>query len=343
MRKQSRQLQLEYLEDRATPAAFTVDTVSDVPVVGKTTLRQAITAANNAAGADQINIDLPAGSTINLQSALPAITDSVTITAPAAGTTVARNAVAAFRVFEVTSGTVEFKYLTITGGLAPGDRGGGIKNAGTLTLTSCDIWGNAAPSQGVASGWGGGVYNTGTLNLRSTTVHNNQASHGGGIYNDGDDGATAALDLLDSQIFSNSAAYYGGGIDSYRGTLNASNTQIYGNTAVERGGGLYSMLTTVNYQGGLIEANTAWNYGGGIAVNGGTANFTGASIQRNETGAGGVGGGIYVQAGTATLTNSLLMLNTAPTGAGGAYKVGAGTLTLTNTTNQGIDPWNGMA
>ena len=54
-------LRLERLEDRTTPATFNVTTTLDVidPADGKRSLREAITAANNLAGADVIV--LPAG------------------------------------------------------------------------------------------------------------------------------------------------------------------------------------------------------------------------------------------------------------------------------------------
>jgi hypothetical protein len=68
---------VEMLEDRTAPATFSVTSAVDA---GAGTLRQAILSANSAAGADIITIDLGAGlHTINLVSALPAITGAVTI------------------------------------------------------------------------------------------------------------------------------------------------------------------------------------------------------------------------------------------------------------------------
>ena len=66
---------VEVLEDRLAPATFTVTTIADS---GAGSLRQAITSANAAAGADTITINLGAGlHTINLLSGLPAITGPV--------------------------------------------------------------------------------------------------------------------------------------------------------------------------------------------------------------------------------------------------------------------------
>jgi len=76
----SRMLQLETLEGRITPATFTVVNTFDA---GTGSLRQAITDANNNAGPDIINFNINgvtgAVQTITLTTALPLITDQVTI------------------------------------------------------------------------------------------------------------------------------------------------------------------------------------------------------------------------------------------------------------------------
>ena len=75
----SRMLQLEILEGRITPATFTVVNTFDA---GTGSLRQAITDANNNAGPDIINFAIGATGaiqTITLATALPLITDQVTI------------------------------------------------------------------------------------------------------------------------------------------------------------------------------------------------------------------------------------------------------------------------
>jgi CSLREA domain-containing protein len=69
---------------------YVVNTTSDTVVVGACangnagcSLRGAIQEANFHVGDDGIGIDLPAGSVINLTSALPDLTESVGITGPA--------------------------------------------------------------------------------------------------------------------------------------------------------------------------------------------------------------------------------------------------------------------
>src|SRR5262245_42504900 len=76
---------LEALEDRLVPAAYHVTSLLDDGSAG--TLRAAITQANANPGADAI--DFQVSGTISLSgSELPAISDDLTITAPAAGLTV---------------------------------------------------------------------------------------------------------------------------------------------------------------------------------------------------------------------------------------------------------------
>src|SRR5262245_8200494 len=78
---------LETLEDRTAPAVFTVTNTADS---GPGSLRQAVLAANAAAGADSIAFD-PAvfakPQTIQMATGRLTITDPVTIQGPAAGLT----------------------------------------------------------------------------------------------------------------------------------------------------------------------------------------------------------------------------------------------------------------
>ena len=86
--------------------------------------------------------------------------------------------------------------LTISGGSAVD--GGGIDNAGTLTLTNSAIDNNSATLQG------GGIDNAGTLTLSNSTIDNNSAGAGGGIDNSG------ALTVTNCTIADNEAGGSGG-------------------------------------------------------------------------------------------------------------------------------------
>src|SRR5262249_16794937 len=69
---------VEGLEDRLAPATFSVTNVNNG---GAGSLRAAIASANSTAGADTITFAIPGAGvkTINLTSALPTITQAVTI------------------------------------------------------------------------------------------------------------------------------------------------------------------------------------------------------------------------------------------------------------------------
>src|SRR5260221_674530 len=70
---------LRELEHRLAPAIFTVVNTNDS---GTGSLRAAITSANNSSGADSITFSLTLPATITLASALPQITDGLTIDGP---------------------------------------------------------------------------------------------------------------------------------------------------------------------------------------------------------------------------------------------------------------------
>src|SRR5688500_7549020 len=72
-------LRLERLEAREVPAVFTVTTTGDS---GPGSLRQAILDANARSGADTISFGIATGAqTIRPATALPAVTDTVTLDA----------------------------------------------------------------------------------------------------------------------------------------------------------------------------------------------------------------------------------------------------------------------
>src|SRR5262249_1581047 len=128
----SPRLRLEPLEDRSVPAALLVTDPGDS---GPGTLRQAITDANTATGADAITFD-PAltGQPSTPPTALPDITDALTITGPGQ-TALTVQGHAGDRVFQVDTGvTATIADLTVTGGSPTTGSGGGVLNNGTLTL-----------------------------------------------------------------------------------------------------------------------------------------------------------------------------------------------------------------
>jgi hypothetical protein len=176
-------------------APFTVTNTGDnlgvnpPPGAGTGTLRQAIVDANANAGADTITFSPIVTGTILLASALPNLSDDVTINGPGANT-LAVNGNAATRIFQIGAGAdVTIDGLTVMNGHVVGPSfGGGIFNAGTLTVTNSTISGNSATA-------GGGIVNDGefgsaTLTITNSTISGNSATgagnvDGGGILNDG--------------------------------------------------------------------------------------------------------------------------------------------------------------
>lgn len=146
------------------------------------------------------------------------------------------------RVFHILGyGTATISKVTLQKG---SNYGGGIYNAGTLTLNSSNILSNTAGSSfggglkndgyatvnnsaisGNSADYGGGVFNRGTLSLNNVTVSGNTADHGGGIKNQG------TLKLNSSTISSNNAADGGGVFNFSYGQVKFQNTIIAGNTA----------------------------------------------------------------------------------------------------------------
>ncbi len=133
-------------------------------------------------------------------------------------------------VFQVNSGTTaSLSALTVTAGSAT--NGGGINNAGSLTVTDSTVASNNASNSG------GGINNAGALTINNGTITGNGASNGAGINNSG------KLTVTDSTIAGNgtSVGYStvrGGGIYN-SGTATAVNSTIAGNNALRAGGGIY--------------------------------------------------------------------------------------------------------
>jgi uncharacterized repeat protein (TIGR01451 family)/CSLREA domain-containing protein len=188
----------------------TTDTVDATPGDGscldadnRCTLRAAIQEANGLAGADTIT--LPAGTyaltfaTTGEDAAadgdLDIATGNLIITGASARTTIIDGG-QVDRVFDVdpASGgiSVSMSGITIRNGKVTGSTGGGIRNAGTLTLSDCIVTGNSADSNGA------GLFNTKMLAISSSTISHNTATGtgGGGVNSNGhnlDSGTSCAF------------------------------------------------------------------------------------------------------------------------------------------------------
>lgn len=140
------------------------------------------------------------------------------------------------------------------------DHGGGIGNAGRLTLTNSSVDNNVLTGTGVARD-GGGITNYGELMVTSSRVSGNVAAHdGGGVANEF--GAIATITA--SSIVGNRAANQGGGIaneftfESSASSVNVINSVIAGNAASD-GGGIFNPDGTVTLSAGAVTSNTPNN------------------------------------------------------------------------------------
>jgi hypothetical protein len=136
--------------------------------------------------------------------------------------------------------------------------GGGIFNAGHLTMTNSTISGNSSVMGG------GGIYNLGNADLAGLVVDGNTApkAHGGGIYNYND----AAILTLTNSTLKNNQSMLGAGLSNDGGKANVTGTTFKDNAAESTGGGIlntnWAILVLIN---ATVSGNTATFQGGGIA------------------------------------------------------------------------------
>ncbi len=185
--------------------------VSNTGNAGVGSLRQALQDNEFMGGGNTIGFLAGAVGTITLTSGELLISTNVTILGPGADVlTVSGNS--ASRVFRVTNAVASISGLSLVNGSSGlNNRGGGLHNSGTLTLSNCVVANCQSDS-------GGGLWNQGVLSVRNCTVRNNSSqATGGGIANFG------TLALVGSSIMNN---IYSGGIDPNAGS------GIYGGAAM---------------------------------------------------------------------------------------------------------------
>jgi hypothetical protein len=309
---------------------------STVTVASPCTLPDAVAYADGSAepacapapASGTTTIDLPASTTpYTVSTTLSFTADTIVNGGGEAGTTISGGG--AVEVVGVASGAVVTLHgVTITGGVSgaattgctgplldrscpaeDGLNGGGISNAGTLTLTNSVVTGNtasagtlpfsqvhllcfincpASPGATAGSGGnGGGIYNSGTLTVTNSTISDNTAGSGG----NGSNGASGTgTNASQGQLGgSGGAAGDGGGIDNVGGTATIANSLITANSAGDGGdAGAGSTATLANSPGGDAGSSEVGGRGGGIASSG-TLTVTGSTLAGNSSGAGGSG------------------------------------------------------
>ena len=180
------------------------------------------------------------------------------------------------------SAVVRIAGITVRNGQSKaGEHGGGVFNAGSLTMERCMVTGNRAGdgTDGVTDspgilGWGrdggsgGGIFNSGILTLRESTISDNRSGNGG-----------------------NSDDNYGG-----KGG---------------RGGGIRNDNAVATIIGCTINGNVC-----GMGGDGCRAEDMGDSVVYFGAGSGGEGAGIANEASTVTIMNSTIAGNESGRGGG---------------------------
>jgi hypothetical protein len=144
--------------------------------------------------------------------------------------------------------TVEMRNVTISDNTA--DKGGGIRNNGTLSISNSRLTKNDA-------NFGGAIYtNQGSTSISNSSLSYNEAAFGGAIEN-----VSSDLTIIDS-TFDNNEATFGGGIENNDSNLNVMRSTFSNNIATFGGG-------IVNYESEVIISNSTLSkneatFGGGI-------------------------------------------------------------------------------
>jgi hypothetical protein len=277
---------------------------------GEGSLRWAITAANTGAGPHTITFAAGISGTITLATPLPTILRELTIEGPGAEI-LAVSGVGLYRVFESGANVpLTLSRLTLRDGYSYGNSGC-IEPGGSLTLREVVI------TNCYARDYGGGlhVYNTthAAIDIVHSEIFSNTAGFDGGglsLYSEHD----VTLTMTQSAIHDNHAGLNGGGLSVYSSegntTLTVTASEIYSNAA-STGAGFFThgAVTTVNLQSGVtLRGNIATGEGGGAFIDSkwGTGNAI-VNVDHaliEANHAGGNGGGLRLR-GHASLSTSL--------------------------------------
>ncbi len=168
---------------------------------------------------------------------------------------------------------------TIINASGMSDRVFNVAAGANLTLTGVTIE-NGTPEGTIQSDDGGGIYNAGTLTVSDSTISGSLASNGGGIYNAG------MLTVSDSTV-SDNAAFNGAGIQN-AGTLLVTNSAIIDNPGYDGGGGgIGTSAGTAEVIDSTISGNADLGGGGVYAYGTGELALDNCTITNNSAAEGG--------------------------------------------------------
>ncbi len=269
---------LFFITVSASAATFTVTKTADTNdgiCDADCSLREAVGAANAAAGDDVIEFDAAVfgvSQTITLSGTeiVIAANGALAINGPGAALLTISGNNASRIISTGPDVTANIDGITFTGGNGVGalntGRAGAIYNAGgTLTITNSVITGNSAAN-------GGGLNNSssgspavpGLLTIDNCIISNNTASGSGGAMQNF---STSTVSISNTTISGNvSNGSTGGGGGQYNGRVNFTNVTFQGNSAPSGNGGgfqsngtLGTIVTNVT-----VSGNSSLNNGGGI-------------------------------------------------------------------------------
>jgi hypothetical protein len=204
--------------------------------------------------------------------------------------------------------------ITANGGIAkPVRLGGGVFNAGTLAVTGCRIVDNRAGDGQAPGAGGGGLYSILALAITASRIEANEASgpaaNGGGILQL----APGILQATAIKVADNRAPS-GAGLALFGGTASATASLWSGNIASANGGGIRVASGELRLANATISGNRAGQDGGGLTAGGGSTGLHNVTLVDNRADAdangSGVGGGLAVASGAAvSVRNSLFARN----------------------------------
>jgi predicted outer membrane repeat protein len=223
------------------------------------------------------------------------------------------------RIFTVAAGvTAKIEGVTIQGGVH--GFGGGVYNAGKLTLENSVVRNNTAFVANVAERLGGGIYNDGgELRVKHSMVVQNTAGGAGGIENAG------GKVTVDRSTIADNASFSAGGIGN-SGDLKVKHSTLSGNEADFGGAILTSGKAEID--GSVITDNATFE---GAAIGGsGTITIKHSTLSDNRAFLGN-GGGVHIVDGTLAIDKSTFEDNTADH-FGGGISSGNSVVTIRNST-----------
>jgi CSLREA domain-containing protein len=246
-------------------------------------LRDAVAAANAAAGADLIQFSVATPATFTVATGAFAVNSGpLTIDGPTTGAAdivIDLNGItSAFDTFG--SGTFTVQDLTIREGAITGLPGGAISSDGDVVATNVAFINNTT-----ANASGGAISTTAAVTVTDSNFTGNQVRLGPG--NGGAISAGGAVGIYGASVFTNNDTTNGtgGAVDATGQTVTISGGADFADNDAPGGGGAGGCVNagpiTVNNGNSFFENNTAENVGG--CLRGSTVQVDGATFTSNDS------------------------------------------------------------